>query len=375
MKILIKVSLKICYYVMNFMYFFFKLLPTNDKKLFFLSRQTDKPSIDYRMLRDEIKAKYPEYKMCFCTKRIEKHLKDFLFKNTLMIFRQLYHLATSKVCIVDGYNVPVCLLKHKKSLAIIQIWHSLGAIKKFGLQDIRTEKKKIIAKEAKMHENYDVIVSTSNETTKYFMQAFGYPKSKFINIGLPRIDYLLKRKNVNRKKIYKKYKEFKNKKIILYAPTFRKKDNYKIDELIKSIDTEKYILIIKLHPYIKYERKQKKGLYYCDDFTSLQLLSVANYLITDYSAMSVEGAIMNIPIYIYAYDYEDYSKNPGINVNLEKEFNKYFFKESDGIYKSIKSGKYDLSVVTKYRNKYVDNQDGTSCKKLAKYIIKMAGEK
>ena len=42
-----------------------------------------------------------------------------------------------------------------------------------------------------MHKNYDYIISGSEAMTKYFMQAYGYPKNKFLNYGLPRMDYLL----------------------------------------------------------------------------------------------------------------------------------------------------------------------------------------
>ena len=41
----------------------------------------------------------------------------------------MYHLATSRACIVDTYIIPVSILKHRDELIIIQIWHALGAIK------------------------------------------------------------------------------------------------------------------------------------------------------------------------------------------------------------------------------------------------------
>ena len=43
-------------------------------------------------------------------------------------------LATAEVCIVDGYCIPVSVLHHRKELRVVQVWHALGAIKKFGRQ-------------------------------------------------------------------------------------------------------------------------------------------------------------------------------------------------------------------------------------------------
>ena len=105
---------------------------------------------------------------------------------------QLYHLATSRVCIIDGYNIAVSVLNHKSELKIFQIWHSLGAIKKFGYQTLNTVKSKKTAKIFKMHNNYDYITCSSNDMIKYFSKSFNYERNNFVPIGLPRIDYLLK---------------------------------------------------------------------------------------------------------------------------------------------------------------------------------------
>ena len=382
-----KIISKIVRFLMNLFgtikYSFYKITNKVDDKLVVFEAYQGRnyacspKEIYLAMLEDE---KYKDYKFIWCfkdtNKKIDGNAKIVKYKS-----KEYYKaFAKAKYWIVNSLIEET--ITPKSNQIFLQCWH--GTPLKRLRHDIEHDGVFNDVKEIRKRNDLDTkrftyFISPSKFCTEKFTSAFNLKNLNKENIiieeGYPRNDFLFKYTKEDVKELKKELNLPKNKKIILYAPTFRKKDNYKIDELIKSIDTEKYILIIKLHPYIKYERKQKKGLYYCDDFTSLQLLSVANYLITDYSAMSVEGAIMNIPIYIYAYDYEDYSKNPGINVNLEKEFNKYFFKDSDGIYKSIKSGKYDLSVVTKYRNKYVDNQDGTSCKKLAKYIIKMAGEK
>jgi CDP-ribitol ribitolphosphotransferase len=56
------------------------------------------------------------------------------------VFKAMYYLATSKVCVTESYCVPISILKHKKELKVIQIWHSSGAVKKFGYQALNTKK-------------------------------------------------------------------------------------------------------------------------------------------------------------------------------------------------------------------------------------------
>lgn len=353
--------------VVNVVYFIFKLFPTNKNKIFFLSRQSDKPSIDFRKIISNLNENY-DYKIVVMTKRVEKNLKDVLCKNVIYMFRQMYHLSTSKVCVVDGYNISVSVLKHKKDLKIFQIWHSLGAIKKFGYEALITDKQKIIAKEMKMHKNYDYIITPSKETMKYLKKSFKYEDDHFIIGTLPRVDYLKNNKKINEEKIYKKYPEFKQKEVVLYAPTFRPNNDYKINEVIDKFNNSKYILILKLHPNIKLECINNENVYLCSEFTTLQLFHIADYIITDYSGLSLEASILKKPLYIYAYDYNDYKKNPGLNIDLKKEFKDYFFTNIDDLFHSIDKEKYDKKIIINYCNKYIKYKNGVTNKLVSEII-------
>ena len=155
----------------------------------------------------------------------------------------------------------------------------------------------------------------------------------------------------------------------MYAPTFRNNNDYRFEKLIDKVDYSKYVLVIKKHENIRYEISDLKGAYLIDDFSTLKLLSVADFVITDYSAVSIEAAILNIPIFIWAYDYDEYRKNPGLNVNLKKEFNHYFSKDIDEIYAML-GEKYDLKVVLDFKNKNVKYLDKRVTKRLANFILK-----
>lgn len=356
------IILKILIALLNVIYFFFKIFPINDKKVFFLSRQSNKPSVDFNYLIKEFEKR--EYKVVCITKRMEKRLSQILFKMPLVIFQQLYHLATSKYCIVDTYNITVSVLKHKKNLKIIQIWHSMGAIKKFGYDALNTPKKIKIASTMKMHKNYNIVLTGSKAMTPYFSSAFGVDKDKCVTLGLPRIDYLIETENKNKEKIYKKYPSFKKKKTILYVPTFRDDHHYKINELVNIIDYKKYELIIKLHPNTKLEEPLSNKVKVCDEFNSLELISVADYVITDYSGISIEASVLNKPVYLYVYDYEAYSKNPGLNIDLFNELKGYVFNDANSLYTKLNNTTYDKEVIKSYRSKYI-----ASDKNVTKQIV------
>lgn len=360
---------RIYIYMLNVCYFLIKVCTTQKKKILFLSRQSDNPSIDFRMLMGEINTVYDDYKVVVITKRVEKNMRSVLTKNGLLIFRQMYHLATCSVCVIDGYNIAVSVLKHRRSMNVVQIWHSLAAIKKFGYETLDTDKSKRIAKVMKMHKNYDYIVVGSNNMIKYFSKSFNYEKNMFYALGLPRIDYLLNHVDINRDKIYKKYPKLRKRLVILYAPTFRVNNNYRFNELIEAVDLEKYALIIKKHANTKENISIRDNVYDINDFSALQLLSVADYVITDYSAFSVEASVLEKSLYIYAYDYKEYAGSVGLNMDLNKELPGYVFDDALKLFECLKSEKYNLEVIRKFRGKYVCNCEGTVTKNLARFIV------
>lgn len=355
---LLKLNLKL-------VYFFLKLLPTNKSKIVFISRQSNNISIDFKMIAEKLN----KYKVVIISKKIDTGIINYL-KYYFNLYKQMYHLATSKVCIIDSYCIPVCILKHKKSLIVIQIWHAMGAIKQFGYQTLSKEagRNEKISHIMCMHKNYDYVLSGSQSMIEPFSKAFNISSNKIIVNGLPRIDYIINNKKILSKKIKMDYKLLKLKKNVLYVPTFRKNESVKINELINNFDFDKFNLIIKLHPSSNVKIKNK-NVFTCPNYSSLQLLTIADYVITDYSAISIEAASLDIPIFLYLYDYDQYVDKNGLNIDLFSEFGKYASKDIKSILKSLKKEKYDMNIIYNFKEKYLDPDYGKYTDKLINFII------
>ena len=132
-------------FALNAIYTVFKCFKTKNK-ITFLSRQSNEISIDFRMLCDEIKRQDSTVKQVVLAKKIEKGILNKL-KYAIHMVVQMYHVATSKVVVIDGYQIVVSVLKHKKQLKVVQIWHALGSLKKFGYSVIGKVAKKKLLKE------------------------------------------------------------------------------------------------------------------------------------------------------------------------------------------------------------------------------------
>ena len=307
--------------MLNVIYLPFKMLKTQNK-ITYLSRQSNTPSIDFKLLVGQVEKIDDSIKQIVMCKKIPNGILGKI-KYCLHMLSQMYHIATSKVVVVDTYVIAVSVLKHKKSLKVIQIWHALGAIKKFGYQVLGKAEgsSKVVAESMRMHKNYDIVTCASNATAVFYSEAFGIALDKIKIVGMPRVDDILSEdKN---KEILELNPEYKNKKTILYIPTFRKDETVNVEGLIENCDYEKYNLIIRLHPLDNTKVEDKylvKG-----DFTTYDLMKFADYIITDYSATAIEASILDKPLYLYVYDMDKYMDTRGLNVtqvNLQKKYYK-----------------------------------------------------
>lgn len=369
----LEIILHIAKFGMEIIYFFIKLFTKQKNKVTMLSRQSDNINLDFRLLRDELKNSKDGEKIeikILC-KKIPKNVWGRI-KYCFFIIKNMYHIAESKVCIVDGYNIPISALKHKKGLEIIQIWHAMGAIKKFGFQVIgRNEGSTTkIARIMKMHANYTCITCTSEETRKVYSEAFRTDINKIKVLGMPRLDYVLGKNNeINKKadELLSQYPKLKEKPIILYVPTFRKKETIDISKVINAVDKEKYNLIIRLHP-LDGTKLDKK--YIIDNqYSTFDLLKIADFIVTDYSAIAFEAAALNKPLFFYLYDIRKYSRKRGLNIGLETEMGDCTRLSFNEIMKLIDSGKYNYEELRKFREKYVETFDTNNTKRIADYIV------
>ena len=206
--------IKIFKVLMNIIYKFFKLFKTKNK-ITFISRQSNNISIDFTLLIENIKKESPEIKIVVLNKELNKSI---ISKITYFfhMFIQMYHIATSKVVILDGYCIMISILKHKKDLKVIQIWHALGSLKKFGYSTLgkKDGRDSKLAELMNMHKNYDYVLTSSELSRPFFRQAFNVQDKKMLVMSLPRVDYLQsdKYKKIVTEKFYKIYNECDNKK-------------------------------------------------------------------------------------------------------------------------------------------------------------------
>lgn len=367
MKLLIRLGI----WGLNVIYFFHKCFPIK-KQVAFISRQSDKTPLDFKMLREQINALYPDIHIVEHYRMIPGDIVGRLKYVFHLIGPQMHAYATSRVVVLDGYSIAASVLKHKKELKIVQMWHAMGSLKRFGYAAIGTGEgsSERLADMFKMHQNYDWILASSQKCIPALAKAFRNPEDKFIEMSLPRTDLLtdINYMTAERGKIQERYPDLSKKKNILYAPTFRKNEdmNDAVKSLIQKIDYTRYNLIVKLHPLVT-ESVDIGKAFLCEEFSALELLSVADLVVSDYSAFIFEAAVAGKDIAIYAFDLEEYKRNRGFLFDFEKEIPECICSNAVELTEMINEGIHNRAAWQEFGAKYVVHQ--TECTQtFAKFI-------
>ncbi|HZJ75276.1 MAG TPA: CDP-glycerol glycerophosphotransferase family protein, partial [Clostridia bacterium] len=239
MKLLIS-AVKLSLYVL---YFLMKLRPVKNR-VCMLSRQSNSVPLDFLLLEKELHRIDKDIEVKYVCELLDtKHAGAIRFLvNTVKCMNVL---STSKACVIDTYNIPVSILHHRKELKIAQIWHALGAVKKFGYQSLDSEggRSSSFAALLLMHKNYSFITCASRATKELYIEAFQSAAEKILVIGMPRLDYIThggEGKECAKETLYKKYPQLRNRINILYAPTFRENESVDFEVIINTIDFNKY---------------------------------------------------------------------------------------------------------------------------------------
>ena len=178
---------------------------------------------------------------------------------------------------------------------------------------------------------------------------------------------MLKNELKTKKAINKKYPETTLKPNVCYLPTFRKYDVPEIKDFVNGFDFEKFNLIIRCHSNQKIDFECDK-LMNLDGFSTIDILSVADYVITDYSAVALEAMVLNKKIIYYLFDYDKYMNENGMNLDpMENLPSKCFFNKDD-VFNCLNE-KYDMRELNKFSKKYLPDCMGKSTKLIVDKII------
>lgn len=368
------------------------LLPRDRKLIIFESFNGRQISDNPKAIYEYIKREKPEYKLIWSVdKDFSKYINDaeveyivrFSLKWLLKFTRAKYWVTNSRF--------PLWFSKNKDTV-YVQTWHGTplkrlgGDIKNVKIPNWDTKQyRKEFFDEAK---KWDYLISPNRYSTDIFKKAFNY-KGNVIETGYPRNDVLFKKnKESEINSIKKRLGIPDKKKIILYAPTWRDNDfheqgKYKFSlnlnlEKMKEELSEDYIVILRTHYLISDNLDVSKFNNFVFDFSKIGEISdlylISDILITDYSSVFFDFALLKKPILFYTYDIDSYKDEiRGFYFDLEKEAPGPLMKTTEEIImwlkKNEKRDSKDNKEAISFKKKFGSLEDGNATERVVNEIF------
>ncbi|SEL21965.1 CDP-glycerol glycerophosphotransferase [Methanobrevibacter gottschalkii] len=296
-------------------------------------------------------------------------------------------VAESKYWVTNGRHPARLTKKHNQ--VIVSTWHGTP-LKRLGLDigDVYTKNPNIKKSYIEHGEEWDYLISSNKYTSNILKSCFAYPRD-VLETGYPRNDILYNAGENQINQIKESLNLPNDKKIILYAPTWRDDEFYdsgsikftlklELDKLKEAIG-DKYFILVRTHYFIadKLDLSEYEGFALdvsrYEDIAELYLIS--DLLITDYSSVFFDFANLKRPILYYTYDLEKYeSMLRGFYINIHKEVPGPLLFTTEEVIDSIKnieavkkeySERYD-----EFYERFCSIDDGNASKRIVNEVWK-----
>ena len=299
-------------------------------------------------------------------------------------------MATARAVFVHESNNLMGYLEIRPETKIVQLWHGCGVFKHIGLSTIGKKGFKSMARyeEFPEYNKYSVVTIASPELTWVFEEFMGISKDSGViqPIGVCRTDEIFDNGYVEKcyQKLYKAIPAAQDKKIILYAPTYRGVDPHRVSPDALDIAAfakelgDDYILIIKHHqtvqnvseipePYrdtFAYDMTRGRGM------NINELMTIADICITDYSSVAFEFSVFERPLLFFVYDLDEYIDNRGLYYDFNEITPGPLCRTNEEMIRYIKDLKqgFDKTVITNFKNRFMCSCDGHACERLLELL-------
>ena len=309
----------------KYIYPLLRLLPIQKKCVVFEGWWGAKYHCNPKYLYEYINKNHPEYKCVWMLNDSYIPINGTGKRVRRKSLEYYYYLAVGKY-FVNNVNFHDEYEKRNGQIEI-QTMHGTP-LKTLGL-DVPGELDDSVAREKFLRrcDRWNYLVVQSHKASEITASCYAFKKN-FLRTGYPRNDILFEKNNINDiQKIKEKLSLPLDKKVIMYAPTWRRRNYFDIHmdlEDMKKTLGDDYILLLRIHPFAYAgfdESILNDFIYNFSTYESIEeLYLISDVVITDYSSVMFDYTILNRPILFYTYDIQEYRDFlRGFNFDFEKE--------------------------------------------------------
>ncbi|MBK3495599.1 CDP-glycerol:glycerophosphate glycerophosphotransferase [Viridibacillus sp. YIM B01967] len=337
--------------------------PLKEKTIVFESFLGKNYADSPRYIYEYMVENYPEYEFVWSFNETNHDLPGNAKQVKRLSLTYYYYMATAKYW-VSNMRQPLHLQKREGNV-FLQTWHGTPLKKLvFDMNEVYSANPKYKQQFYEQSRLWDYLIASNPYSSDIFKSAFKFDKV-MLEDGYPRNDTLYINNNSDYiTKMKTKLNIPLDKKVILYAPTWRDDEFYEpgkyrfnlkfdLNKLKEKLGDE-YVILLRMHYFIAddlniegYEDFVYNMSTY-EDIADLYLIS--DILITDYSSVFFDYSNLRRPILFYTYDLEKYRDQlRGFYIDIESEVPGPLVKTTDEIIEAV----LNIDVVTEdYKEKY-----------------------
>ncbi|USS87383.1 CDP-glycerol glycerophosphotransferase family protein [Fructilactobacillus hinvesii] len=248
------------------------------------------------------------------------------------LIHRIPQVMSARLIFCDNYYALLAgLIRPRKKTRIIQLWHADGTIKCFGWEDPGQRRNHWLKRRRHqlVYDQFDDYVVASKAMGSVFERSFKQPATKMQYLGTPRSDRLFSDNWLQtvRQRVLMAAPELKGKRVILYAPTYRNAEQVNPPAgTIKALAANpNAVVAVKLYQEVNRDQLEMEQFKYpnvkiYDEFTTTDLMTLADTLVTDYSSFIFDFSLMPQArsAIFFMYDLKRYQKEPGVQTGLKK---------------------------------------------------------
>ncbi len=221
------------------------------------------------------------------------------------------------IVVTNDEFYPLC--RKRRGQRYVNTWHGGVNYKKIGYEGLEFTNplQKLIYR--MNNPKPDCFVSGSRSFTQTTAQAFHFPREVFLECGLPRNDILLRGAQPGEIAAVKRALGVgPGKKLLLYAPTFRKGgsgpagelDYSRLVQVLHDSFGGDWVILLRQHYFVESQpRKLPEWVLDVSEFEDMQqLLLCSDCLISDYSSCMWDFLLTGRPCFVYAPDMAAYTE-------------------------------------------------------------------
>lgn len=289
-------------------------------------------------------------------------------------------LAEAEAIVLDDYYPLVYSLVLRPSTRLVQVWHAAGAYKRVGFSRRGLPGGPFPG--SNIHRGYTHAIASSELVRADIADAFGMDIDDVHALGIPRTDAFFDAEHLakTRRDVRDRLGLSADVRVILFAPTFRGNGQVSAHYDYSLVDwqalsdglEEGAVVLVKMHPFVRDPFPLAADPRFLDVGAEREindLIMASDVLVTDYSSLIFETALLRLPCILFVPDLQEYVRARSFYHRFEEYSYGQIATTSTELVQAVCAPVVDEVRLTAFLERFMSACDGRSTERVVRQLL------